>query len=73
MQLMAFKAMLLLVILFGPAFVISYIMATRYRRQILKTFPFLKGYVAQAIFILCMFLAVFTYFPALSRMLLFRP
>jgi|GEM_PF-6660826 len=65
--------MLLLVLLFGPAFVISYIVAMRYRRQILKTFPFLKGYVAQAIFILCMYLAFVTYFSALSRLLLFTP
>ncbi len=51
---------------------IAYVLGTRYRKEVLGTFPSLKGNVFQAVMILWLFVAAFTYLPALLRFW-FRP
>lgn len=64
---MLIKALLIVVLLFGPAYIIAHLVGTRYRKQVLGTLPFLKGNIFQAVTILWLFIASFTYLPALLR------
>lgn len=71
MQFMFLKGLLIFVLIVGPAAVIAYLLGTRYRKQVLGTFPFLDGYVLQGVLIVRLLIANFTYLPALLRW--FRP
>lgn len=65
--LMVFKMLLVFVLLFGPAYVIAYIVSSRYRQEVVRVFPFLKDELSRAIVIIWLFLAGFTYLPPLLR------
>ncbi len=60
------------ILLVLPPFVIYWVLATRFRHQVLDLFPFLKGHVFQAVFLLWCFVFGMTLFPRLVTSML-RP
>lgn len=64
---MILRGVLALILLAGPAVVIAYVLRTRYRGPLLRTFPFLKDNVFNAVLIVWLFIANFTYLPAVMR------
>ena len=67
LQAMFLRMFVSLILLFGPAFVIAYIIDSRYGSHVRKKFPFLRGQLLQPVLIGWVFVAYFTYLPALLR------
>lgn len=62
-----FKVVFGIALLFGPAYVTAYLV-TWYRPKVLRAVPFAREQVAQAVVIIWLFIACFTYLPAVVRL-----
>jgi hypothetical protein len=62
-----FKLIFGIALLFGPAYTTAYLV-TWYRPRVLRAVPFGRQQIVQTVVIIWLFIACFTYLPALVRL-----